>query len=66
MENKINIEIIENYIKENKLSKTRFCQKCKIGLRTYAKMMNNNLEIDLKALVKVAKVMNIRLYEMFK
>ena len=66
MENKINIELIEKYIKENNLSKTRFCQKCKIGLRTYEKMMNSSLEINLKVFVKVAKVMDIRLCEMFK
>ena len=66
MGNKINIELIETYIKENSLSKTRFCQKCKIDLRTYEKIMNNDLKIDLKVLFKVAKVMNIKVYEMFK
>ena len=66
MEDKINMELIEKYIKENNLSKTQFCQKCKIGLRSYEKLMNNNLEIDLRVFVKVAKVMNIRLCEMFK
>ncbi|MBQ7307266.1 MAG: helix-turn-helix transcriptional regulator [Clostridia bacterium] len=66
MKNTINIEIIENFMFENKISKTEFCKMCEISLSTLNKIMNNDDNFETIALFKIAKVIKIRVYQMFK
>lgn len=42
MKNTIKTELIENFIKENKLSKNKFCEMCKISQSTLNKIMTSN------------------------
>ena len=65
MKNKINIEIIEKFIKENKISKTAFCKMCKISLSTLNKIMTNDDSFRIIALFKIAKVIKVQVFQMF-
>ena len=38
----INVQRIQSYIRENKLSKKAFCEKCKISCHTLQKIISNN------------------------
>lgn len=60
----INTQLIENYIKENNLSITAFCRKCRIGLKTFYKIMLNN-NVMTSSLYKIAKCINIKFSEIF-
>lgn len=51
----IKIEIIENFIKENKLTITKFCKLCNISYLTYKKVMSNTL-YSITPLIKIAYV----------
>ena len=42
MKNTIKTELIENFIKENNLSKSKFCKMWKISQSTWNKIMTNN------------------------
>ncbi len=64
MNNAVNIKIIDNYIKENKLNKTKFCKLCKISVYTFNKIMTND-NCQLIALFKIAKTMSIQIWELF-
>ena len=64
MENIIKTELIENYIKDNQLSKTKFCKICKICPSTLKKIFNNE-DVNLIALFKIARVMNIHIHQLF-
>ena len=64
MKNEFNKEIIEKYVKANKISKTEFCKLCGISLCTLGKIMNNK-NYRLKALFKIAKVLKTQIYQMF-
>lgn len=66
MKNEINVEVINNYIKENKLTKNKFCKTCKISLSTLNKILNNKENFRIIALFKIAKVLNIKFCEIFK
>lgn len=66
MKNLIKTEIIENYLQENNLSKTKFCKMCGISHSTFRKIMDNDSNSSLVALFKVVKVMKIHLYEIFR
>lgn len=58
-------EIIDKFIKDNKLSKEKFCKKCEIGSEDYDDMFRQSYNLDLHIIAKVCKYMNIKFYEIF-
>lgn len=56
---------IVKFMEQNKLSKTAFCKKCKIGYATLVKILNNDDKISLVPLFKVSRVLKIRLCDLF-
>ena len=64
MVNEFKNEIIESYLKENKISKTKFCKLCGISYCTLEKIRNNK-NYRIGALFKIAKVVKIQVYQMF-
>ena len=65
MQTTIKTELIENYLKENNLSKTKFCKICKISYSTYKKIMSSDNNFGVIALFRIAKILNIEVYKMF-
>ena len=65
MKNTIKIEVIERFIFENKISKTKFCKMCKISPSTLNKIMTNDDNFGIIALFKIARVINVQVYHMF-
>ena len=61
----IKTEIIENYRKENNLTKKDFCKLCKIGTHTYQRLLTNQ-NFNITALIKIANVMNIHACKLFE
>ena len=66
MKNEYKKELIENYLAANKISKTKFCKLCGISLYTLQKIMNNNRNYQIAALFKIAKLLKIQVYQMFR
>ena len=65
MKNMIKVEIIEKFMLENNISKTKFCKMCKISPNTLNKIMSNDFNFEIIALFKIAKVIKIEVYQMF-
>ena len=65
MKNTIKTELIENFIKDNNLSKSKFCEMCKISQSTLNKIMTSNENFRIIALFKIARVLKIQVYQMF-
>ena len=65
MENTIKTELIEKFIKENNLSKSKFCEMCKISQSTLNRIMTNRENFRIIALFKIARVLNNEVYKMF-
>ena len=65
MENTIKTELIEKFIKENNLSKSKFCEMCKISQSTLNRIMTNSGNFRIIALFKIARVLNNEVYKMF-
>lgn len=65
MKNEFKKEIIESYLIKADISKTKFCKLCGISLRTLKKIMNNEKNYRIDALVKIAKVVKVQIYQMF-
>ena len=65
MKNTTKTELIENFIKENNLSKSKFCKMCKISQSTLNKIITNNENFRIIALFKIARVLKIQVFEMF-
>ena len=65
MKNTIKTELIKNFMKGNNLSKSKFCEMCKISLSTLNKIMTNSGNFRIIALFKIARVLKIQAFEMF-
>ena len=65
MKNTIKTVLIENFIKDNNLSKSKFCKMCKISQSTLNKIITNNENFRIIALFKIARVLKIQVFEMF-
>ena len=65
MKNTIKTEIIENFMLENKISKTKFCKMCKISPSTLNKIMANDDNFGIITLFKIARVIKVQVYQMF-
>lgn len=58
-------ELIEQYLKDNKLSKTAFCKKCKIAPSTFKKIIEQNTNVGIVAIFRIAFAMNLKVHEIF-
>lgn len=65
MNNQINTDLIINYLFLNKLTKSEFCKMCKISYGTLEKVMSKNQNFNISALFKIAKVLNVKIHEIF-
>lgn len=61
----INVQRIQSYIRENKLSKKAFCEKCKISYHTLRKIFDKNFNVDITILFKIARVLNVGIKDLF-
>ena len=65
MQKIIKTEIIENYLKENNISKYKFCKLCNVSRNIFDKIMANDTNFGIKALFKIARILNIEAHELF-
>ena len=56
----IDVDILKNFMKENKMSKCEFCKKCKISTLTFQKILNKSQSIRFNTIFKIARSMNIK------
>ncbi len=66
MENLIKAKVIDKFMKENKMSKSKFCKLCKISLSSFNKLMSGSLNFGIIILFKIAKMLKIEVYELFE
>lgn len=64
MKKDIETQVIENYLKTNKLSKARFCKDNNFSLSTLNNLLKNNLNVSTDALIKLARIMKIRVRDL--
>ena len=62
----IDTEFLENYLKDNKFSKTAFCKKCKITAKTFEKIMSGQTNFSLVAIFRIARALDIDFRVLFK
>jgi len=62
--NCVNVELIKNYLKENKITKD-FCNKSGISISVLYKILNGK-NFVITAIFRIAKTMNVRVCELFK
>lgn len=63
---KIDTKLIEKYMVANSLSKNKFCNVCGISVCTLKKILLNDFNFGISALFKIAKVIKMEVYQMFK
>ncbi len=63
--NIVKTEIIDKFLKYNKISKTKFCKMCKISYFVLIKIYNQQTNLDVKHFFKIARAMKIPVCELF-
>lgn len=58
-------KVIENFIKKNNWSMSKFCKECKIGVDVYKKIMKQQITFRASAIFKIARVIKIDAYKLF-
>lgn len=61
----IRTELIYIYIKTSNITKTEFCKKCKISLKTLNKIMEGEENINPLTIGKIAEVLHLRRHQMY-
>lgn len=64
-DNIINVDMILQYIKMNRLTKKEFCKQCQISTSTFYKITRNE-NFHLIALFKIAKNMDVKVSQLIK
>ena len=60
----INYNLIEDYLKENRLTQKEFCKECKISLSSLHKMKYGANDFMMETIHKVGKTINCKIYEL--
>ena len=60
----LNKKLIDDYIKNNNLTVTKFCKLCHISPCTYRRIINNE-DFRVIALFRIARVLDIKICELF-
>lgn len=55
MKTYIKVELITNYLKENKMSKAEFCRKAGVSMGVLNKILADKLNVRIDAILKIAK-----------
>ena len=66
MESSINVNKIYAYLKENNISKTEFCKRCKISPETFNGLITSTKNTNLKIVFKIAREMKCSLPYLFE
>lgn len=61
MEKVIKTEIIDKFLKENNLSKTKFCNICKISHQSLENALRGSNNLSLLTLFKITRTMGVHL-----
>ena len=62
----VNSQKIEDFIKANNLSKTKFCKLSGISYSTLNLLLTNDTHLSLKPVCRVAKFMNVEFVDLLK
>ena len=65
MKNRIDTDKISEFMLKNNLSKSTFCKRCNISTYTYDKIFKQDTNINLVALFKIAREMNLFISDLF-
>ena len=65
MNNHVKTQIIIDYLKNNNMSKTAFCKKCNLSVKTYEKIINGE-DFKVVALFKIARLINCQIHNLVK
>lgn len=58
-------DLITDYMKQNALTKNDFCNVCNISAKEYDMLFNQDCEIELLTLFKIAKFFKIHVKDLF-
>ena len=62
----INKDLIKNFMKENNLSKSKFCKLCDISVSTFDKFFSGKeFNLRIKTIMKLIYVLNTNFYVLF-
>lgn len=65
VDSRINTDLIHEYMTKNGLCKKTFCKRCGISISTYDKVIKQQENLNIIALFKIARAMNLYIKDLF-
>ena len=62
----INVLKIKKFMKDYEFSQSLFCDYCGLSMPTLKKILNNDSNVSLGSIKKVAHFMNVKVWELLK
>ncbi|MBO5394794.1 MAG: helix-turn-helix transcriptional regulator [Clostridia bacterium] len=66
MKDLYNVKPIEDFMTQNKLTKTEFCKRCGLDLGTLDRVLLGHVNMRVQALIKLSQYMQVSIAELFK
>lgn len=65
MKEKVNAQVIEDFIKEHALSKKEFCKLCGISPYIFNKMMKDKEIVYCRSFIKIARATHLKFAQLY-
>lgn len=62
--NIVKIDVIQKYIKDNKLSQKRFSEICGLNIWNLRHVLSGDCHFDARYIFKIAKAMNVKVIDL--
>ncbi len=60
----INTQLIEQYIKNNNISKAEFCKRCNISSQTLRQILSNERTNMTYSIINIADILNVEINDL--
>lgn len=60
-----NVKLIEDFMKENRITKTEFCKRCGLDLGTLDRVLLGHVNMRVQALIKLSEYMQVPIEKLF-
>jgi len=62
---RMRVELIDEYIQKNNITKLEFCEMSKVDNEALEKMFNNDYDFDIIYLYRVCKILGVEIRDFF-
>lgn len=63
---RIRTELIDAFLRSEAITKEELCKRCKVTIKAFDKIMQNDKSVNLLNIYKIARIMDLAISQMFE